>query len=88
METGTLSGAPTTIWSGTWSSSIDEGWATVLARSTPPSTVARREYEAARARMAVSGEQPMPITVGLLAFESPQAGAEQTLVRPASVRGG
>ena len=70
METGTLSGRPDhhLVWDVI---ELDrQGWATVLARLEAAFGSLGEEQEEARARMAVSGEQPVPMTVGLLAFES------------------
>ncbi len=46
-------------------------------RSTMGHPSLDEEQEQARARMAESGEEPIPMTVALLAFESPHGAEKQ-----------
>ena len=71
-----------TIWARndahlTWSPlGLDrEGWDKIIAKVNAVFLSFEQEQEQARARMAESGEEPIPMTVALMAFESPE-GAE------------
>jgi len=48
-----------------------QGWDGLISRVDSVFEWMLGEFEAARERMAESGEEPMSVTVGLLAFESP-----------------
>lgn len=49
-----------------------QGWDTVIARFDAAFHALLEEREMARARIEESGEKPIPATVGLFAFESPE----------------
>ena len=49
----------------------EEGWNELISRVDSVFHWLLGEFDAARGRMAESGETPIPVTVGLLAFESP-----------------
>lgn len=59
----------------TWSLlHLDErGWEEIIAAVTACSVKLSREERKARDRLAASGEEPLPVTAALLAFESPKA---------------
>jgi len=48
-----------------------QGWEALTSRVDSVFHWLLEEIDAARGRLAESGEEPMPVTVGLLAFESP-----------------
>jgi hypothetical protein len=52
-----------------------EGWDTLLERLNALFHSLPEEQERARARMEESGEEPIPMTVALMAFESPNSAA-------------
>lgn len=54
-----------------------QGWEKVAAAVEELRRLALAEQERAKARMEESGERPVPTTVMLAAFESPQAGARE-----------
>lgn len=49
-----------------------QGWKSMIARVNAVFESLSDEQEAASARMARSGEEPIPVTVALLTFESPR----------------
>jgi hypothetical protein len=53
-----------------------QGWERVIAAVDSSFALVTREWEQAEARLAESGESPIPTTVALAAFESPQDGAK------------
>lgn len=70
MEAGTLSGRPDHLLLWDVLELDSQGWAAVISRFEAAFESLGEEQEAARARLAESGEQPVSMTVGLLAFES------------------
>ena len=73
-----------TIWARndahlTWSPlGLDrQGWDNIIAKVNAVFLSFEEEQPQARARMAESGEEPIPMTVALLAFESPHGAEKQ-----------
>jgi len=78
MKEGTISGGRTDQHISWKVFELDqEGWDAVIARVNSLFDSLWMEQEKADARMAESGEEPVQMTVGLLAFESPRPGAKK-----------
>jgi DNA-binding transcriptional ArsR family regulator len=71
MEAGTIDARPERHL--TWSSArYDEvGWKRILAKTNELYDLIAEEQEAANQRMTESGEEPIPVVVGLSVFEMP-----------------
>jgi hypothetical protein len=50
----------------------EQGWEELISRIDTVFHWLIEEFDAAKERMADSGEDPIPVTIGLLAFESPE----------------
>lgn len=55
----------------------EQGWEGLISRVDEVFHWLIEEFDAAKKRMAESGEEPIPVTVGLLAFESPEHPAKR-----------
>ena len=84
MESGTIFGRPDHLLLWDVIELDRQGWATVLSRLEAVFCSLSEEQDAARARMAESGERPTSMTVGLLAFESRRAAREEAVAPPRS----
>jgi hypothetical protein len=72
MAAGTIIGRPDSHITWTPLSLDQQGWERVIARVDALFYSLFEEQEEASARMAESGEEPIPTTVALLSFESPK----------------
>lgn len=72
LEAGTLEARPDQHFTWTPLALDRRGWETVISRVDAVFYALAREQEEADARMAESGEAPIPMTVALLTFESPK----------------
>lgn len=77
MEAGTIDARKDRHVSWMPLSLDQEGWEKVIARVDALFYCLFEEQEEANARMAESGEKPIPMTVGLTAFESPEGVEKQ-----------
>lgn len=72
MDSGTIIRRPDSHLTWTPLALDRQGWDTVIARVDALFYSLFEEQKAANRRMAESGEEPISMTVGLLAFESPR----------------
>jgi hypothetical protein len=72
MEAGTIDAREDRHFTWTPLRLDQEGWETVIARIDALFYFLSEAQEEANARMAESGEEPIPMTVALAAFESPK----------------
>jgi len=72
QEAGTLDERPDSHLTWTPLALDQRGWDAMIARVDALFYSLFEEQEEANARMAESGEEPIPMTVGLLAFASPK----------------
>jgi len=72
MGAGTIDERPDTHLTWTPLALDRQGWDAMIARVDAVFYSLFEEQEEANARMAESGEEPIPMTVGLLAFASPK----------------
>lgn len=72
MKGGTIDERPDRHLSWTPLALDQQGWDTIIAQVDALFYALFEEQDDANARMAESGEEPIPMTVGLLAFESPK----------------
>ncbi|HET6571297.1 MAG TPA: hypothetical protein VFG58_07405 [Solirubrobacterales bacterium] len=72
LKAGTIGGRPDQHLTWTPLELDRRGWDAVIARVDSLFYALAEEQEKARARMAESGEEPVWMTAGLLAFESPE----------------
>ena len=55
----------------------EQGWDEMISRVDSVFNWLLEEFDAAKQRIAESGEEPIPVTVGLLAFQSPSRPAKR-----------
>ena len=72
MKAGTICARPDAHFTWTPLELDQQGWEALTALLESVLLALPEEQERARARMAQSGEEPIPMTVGLLGFESPK----------------
>jgi hypothetical protein len=71
MEAGTMDARTDRHFTWTPGTLDQKGWDRVIGRLDALFDFTREEVEAARARLAESGRQPIPMTVAIAGFESP-----------------
>ena len=71
LKAGTMSGPRDRHLTCTPVELDEQGWNELISRVDSVFYWLLEEFDAAKQRIAESGEEPIPVTVGLLAFESP-----------------